>query len=184
MANTPNRQYPYPGVNEAPDGPYAFQRLAEAIDLDVLALPYARGLQFNGKRTDSTSAFSGTTVVHNIPSFAFKAGRRYKITWDLSYLHSVAASYFYIYIATCQTTDGATSTAGLTILNGRTVHTDGAGLTTCAMVTAIYTPAADATLQVKFLGARTAGTGTMTVIGGEPHLYQIEDLGAQALQTI
>jgi hypothetical protein len=37
MANTVNRIYPYPGVNDAPDGPYAVQRLAEAVDVDVKA---------------------------------------------------------------------------------------------------------------------------------------------------
>lgn len=35
MAKTPLRGYTYPGVNDAPDGPYAFQKLAEDIAADV-----------------------------------------------------------------------------------------------------------------------------------------------------
>ena len=35
MAETPNRGYPYPGVNDAPDGPFAFEQLATDIDTDV-----------------------------------------------------------------------------------------------------------------------------------------------------
>ena len=38
MADTPNRAYPYPGGTAAPNGPYAFQQLAEAVDADVQAL--------------------------------------------------------------------------------------------------------------------------------------------------
>lgn len=38
MANTVNRNYPLTGVNDAPDGPLAIQRLAEAVDTDVEAL--------------------------------------------------------------------------------------------------------------------------------------------------
>ena len=34
MAETP-RGYPYPGGGEAPDGPFAFQALADAVDADV-----------------------------------------------------------------------------------------------------------------------------------------------------
>jgi hypothetical protein len=34
MAATP-RGYNYPGVNDAPDGPYGIQRLAENVDADV-----------------------------------------------------------------------------------------------------------------------------------------------------
>lgn len=36
MATTP-RGYAYPGVNDAPDGPYAVQALAEDVDADVQA---------------------------------------------------------------------------------------------------------------------------------------------------
>lgn len=35
MPNEINRNYPYPGVNDAPDGPLGIQRLAEAAGLDV-----------------------------------------------------------------------------------------------------------------------------------------------------
>jgi hypothetical protein len=35
VAITTNRAIPYPGVNDAPDGPYSFQGMAEAIDVDL-----------------------------------------------------------------------------------------------------------------------------------------------------
>jgi hypothetical protein len=38
MADTLNRDYPYPGGSEGPNGPYAFQALADAIDADVEAI--------------------------------------------------------------------------------------------------------------------------------------------------
>lgn len=38
MATTANRLYPLVNVSEAPDGPLAIQRLAEAVDVDVEAV--------------------------------------------------------------------------------------------------------------------------------------------------
>lgn len=38
MADTPNRAYPYPGGTGAPNGPFAFQSLADAVDADVEAV--------------------------------------------------------------------------------------------------------------------------------------------------
>lgn len=38
MGNTVKRNYPYPGSSIAPNGPQAFQTLAEAVDTDVEAL--------------------------------------------------------------------------------------------------------------------------------------------------
>ena len=41
MGNTPNRAYPYPDASTPPDGPYAFQALADAVDGDVQDILYA-----------------------------------------------------------------------------------------------------------------------------------------------
>lgn len=38
MGTTVNRGIPYPGVNDAPDGPYGFQAMAEAVDVELDAL--------------------------------------------------------------------------------------------------------------------------------------------------
>lgn len=38
MADTLNRDYPYPGGSEAPNGPYSFQALADAVDADVQSI--------------------------------------------------------------------------------------------------------------------------------------------------
>lgn len=37
MAQTTNQQIPYPGVNDAPDGPYNFQSTAEKVDMLLTA---------------------------------------------------------------------------------------------------------------------------------------------------
>ena len=41
MGNTTNRAYPFPDAASTPDGPYAFEQLADAVDADVQDILYA-----------------------------------------------------------------------------------------------------------------------------------------------
>jgi hypothetical protein len=188
MALTPANSVPYAGPNDAPDVPYWQQRQAEFIDADktskdgrLTAVEKAGlGQIYWNVGTANSGAFSTASVVANIASFTFKAGRRYRIVWDFSYNTSTAGTYMSMCIARCSTTDAAALTTGLTNLGGRTIHTDGAGLTESRTIYGYYNPTTDSTVQIKFYGARTAGTGTMTILSAsEPAYYYIEDLGAQ-----
>lgn len=65
MPNTPNRGYPYPGVSEVPDGPFAFQSGFEAVDTDVE--------EIDGRLTDLTDAMP-TAVQAGSGSISIGAG--------------------------------------------------------------------------------------------------------------
>jgi len=188
MALTLANSVPYAGPNDAPDVPYWQQRQAEFIDTDKTSKDArltavekaARGQLYFAQTTVNSGSFASATVVSNIPSFTFLAGRRYRIAWEFSYNTSVGGTYMSICIGRCSTTDAAGLTTGITNLGGRTIHTDGAGLTESRSVYGYFNPAVDTTVQIKFYGTRTAGSGTMVMLGGsEPAYYTIEDLGAQ-----
>lgn len=130
--------------------------------------------------TTSSGGFTALAVINNIPTFTFKAGRRYEIVWDGHYQSSVAGDYVDLSIETCATTDGASVTTGLTRLRHKTFRAGAANMLEPIIVRAPATYGTDTTLQIKFLGSRGAGTGTCTIIGSANAtiLYQIHDLGA------
>lgn len=140
----------------------------------------ALGLVYEGVVTTNSGGFTALTVVNNIPTFTFKAGRRYEIVWDGHYRSTVAGDYLDLSIQTCATTDGAAVTTGLTLKRQKTVRANGTDILEPHVVRAPATYGTDTTLQIKFLGARGAGTGTCTIHASATTtvLYQIYDLGA------
>lgn len=135
---------------------------------------------YEGIVTAGSGGFTALTVVNNIPTFTFKAGRRYEIVWDGHYQSSVAADYLDLSIQTCSTTDAAGLTTGLTLLRQKTFRCSAASILEAHIVRAPVTYGTDTTLQIKFLGARGAGTGTVNLVASATNtlLYQIYDLGA------
>lgn len=141
----------------------------------------AKGLQYEGVVTAGSGAFTTLAVVNNIPTFTFKAGRRYEIVWDGHYQSTVAGDYLDLSIQTCATTDAAGLTTGLTLLRQKTFRCNAVSTLEPHVVRATVKYASDTTVQIKFLGARGAGTGSGSITGSAitTILYQINDMGAQ-----
>jgi hypothetical protein len=120
-------------------------------------------------------------VIKHIPSFDFKAGRKYRIIWDFEYQGNTAGNYITALIGTCLTTDASGSTAGITQRNGRPFKVHDSNIDSSGRVEAIYVPPSDLTRQIKFLLQVTTGTGLARISAEnlEPVNYMIEDLGAQ-----
>jgi hypothetical protein len=143
--------------------------------------PSAQGLVDQAIVTASSGGFTSLTVVNNIPSFTFKAGRRYEITWDGHHQSTAAGDYIDMQIATCATTDSASLTTGLTVLRQKTFQCPAANQLSPDIIKAPVTYAVDTTKQIKFAAQRASGTGTLstTASANVNILYQIHDVGAQ-----
>lgn len=142
---------------------------------------YAQGFKHINKGLSNSGGITAISVVYNVPSFAFKGGRKYEIVWDAEYVQSVANTYHRFEINTCAVADAAALTTGLTTIGGRSWSAKTAGFNESFYVRATYEPSADTTLQIKFTGKQTAGTGNAIIIGSasSPNLFTIEDKGAQ-----
>lgn len=139
----------------------------------------AKGLQYRAQVKTASAAIGGTTVVvNNIPSFTFKAGRKYRATWDFPFYVNNVDTYGGAQIATCAVGDAAASTTGLTEVLTRTISARQSGFTESQIVNAWFEPTVDTTVQLKFTIIRVAGTSTIVVSGAEFANYTIEDLGS------
>jgi hypothetical protein len=141
----------------------------------------AAGLASLTTVTASGGSVTALTVINNIASYTFRGGRKYRITWDLTYQGNTAGNYITALIGTAATTDAAGLTTGVTQINGRPFKIHDTGIDSSGIVNAIYTPSVDATLQIKFLIVVTTGAGTARISASttQPVTYTIEDLGAQ-----
>lgn len=192
MATTTTELIPYCGPNDAPDVPYWMQRLAERVDALLTPLRTlvnanalgARGLMLEMKTTGTSGAFTGLTIIHNIPTFTFKAGRRYEIIWDGSIQSTQGGDIADLQITTCSVTDSASIITGLTVLRQKSFNCVTADRINAHQVKAVVTFAADTTKQLKFVAQRGTGGGLITQVAStNVHtLYQIHDVGAQAVQ--
>lgn len=189
MALTPANSWPYAGPNDSPDVPYWQQRQAEkgdGLETRVIATEkFAKGLVLLKKITTNSGAIgtaAPTTIVENVPTFTFKAGRAYAIEWRTSYTTSAGGSYWGVAINTCSTTDLNYVNTGLTQITSQAIHTDAANLGDYFVLTSYLTPTVDTTLQIKFsLVWAGVGAGTLTIAGStsSPTYYTITDLGQQ-----
>lgn len=176
----------YPSGSVAPNVPIAMQTQAESVDAALTALnieKMAKGLVYETKATAGSGGFTALTVVSNIPSFTFKAGRRYQIVWDGHHLSSVAADTVEMQIATCSTAEAAGSVANLTVRRKKYYPIVKANTYEADFTSAPITFGTDTTVQIKFLAVRNAGTGTISIPASADAttLYQIFDLGAQTV---
>lgn len=152
----------------------------DLVDTDAITQnKAAKGFMPGGKsRTTASAAVSALSVLENIATFTFKGGRKYRIGWDCSYAFSVASDAFTVSIQSCSTADAATLTTGLTELVSRVKTVPAANQGTHLSLNAVYEPASDITLQIKFLVSRIFGSGTFTMEASKSW-FTIEDLGAQ-----
>jgi hypothetical protein len=183
MPSTLKYNIVYPAGNVAPNVPLVMQAQAESAEaaIDTALVKYPQGLMTRLKGTANSSAVSALSVINNIPTFSFKAGRRYRIVWSGQYYTSVANSFWAIRIQSASTADAASLTTGLTQLQSRTISAGVASSSESFYVEAIYEPVSDVTLQIKFTVQNAAGGGTIVIAAGatDPALYYIEDMGKQ-----
>lgn len=144
-------------------------------------LDFPLGLVNQSTVTTSSAAIGGSVaVVNNIPTFTFKAGRKYRITWTFEFNGSVAGNFIDTSIHTCSTSDPASQTTGLTKIGGSSLYVAAATTGTHGEATAYYNPVSDSTLQVKFTAFVWVGGGTVVISASStnPARYSIIDEGA------
>lgn len=130
----------------------------------------------------NTGTINTIQVVLNIPSFTFRAGRRYRVgTSGGGYSNTTSATYGFT-VSSCSTGDAASATSGLTQLKARSFRWDVAGEGREALADAtrnnlIYST--DTTLQVKLTAAAVVGTGSLVLTSDATNrvMLYIEDLG-------
>jgi len=141
-----------------------------------------KGLLYENVAQTSVNGLTDN-IVANIPSFTFKGGRKYRIVWDASYLQDNVGDLFFWCIFSAPVGDTATSLTNLTVIGGRTKGVVAGGLVTVhtGIITALYRPLVDITIQLKFRVQRVAGSGGVAVVSqnGERPSYQIFDDGMQ-----
>lgn len=184
MPTTITHNISYPSGSQAPNVPVVMQTTAESVDAALTELGtgnLAKGLVYFDKVTTGSASVSDA-IINHITTFTFKAGRRYRIVWDTSFISGGASSLFYCSINFTAVGSAPSSTAGLTTLNGRTIHCPLAGSTTYSgPITTDYKPTVDTTTMIKFWALRVVGGDLISVVGNsnEYALYQIYDDGAQ-----
>lgn len=144
--------------------------------------PEALGLVAYAELGGNTGTINAQIVVLNIPTFTFRAGRRYRVgASGGGYSNTTAATYSFG-INTCSTSDAANLTTGLTQLKSRSFRWDIAGEGREALNDATrnnLTYAADTTLQVKLTAGAVVGTGSLVLTSDATNRVMIfvEDLG-------
>jgi|SRR5213595_3426769 len=159
-----------------------FNNNLDLIDAEALSLrKESKGLLQSTVVATNSGSVTALTVISNIASFTFKAGRKYRIKWDFTYQGNTAGNYLTALIGTCLTTDAAGLTTGITQLNGRPFKVHDNGIDSSGYCEATYQPVADTTVQIKFLIQVTTGAGTARISGSalQPTLLNIYDDGLQ-----
>jgi len=142
--------------------------------------PAPLGMVANVRIQSNSGAISGTTsVVTNIASYDFKAGRRYRISWSSNYYTSDTSSTFAMGVSTCSPSDPAAQTTGMTQLGSISERPNAALEGRNFKVIAYYFPSSDITRQIKGWVLRVVGGGSLTVQADATNFNDliIEDLG-------
>lgn len=170
MAATVNRNYPLAGINDAPDAPYAIQRLAEAVDVDmntqvgrIATLEAAAAKASLGiippqlKQPAQSNGFSsGEWLVDSIDTINLKAGRRYNLKYTFDAVSTTEANNAYV-MNFKKSAVGATGPAG-SGLGGATVWSaPGANQGKTHQVEIPYTPTTDETIRMFITTGRVSG---------------------------
>lgn len=128
-----------------------------------------------------SAAITGVTVVLNIPTYTFKAGRTYRLDGAIPYLASDATSTHVMQIVSSPTTDGASAVTNLTELVSDVQRANVGGEGRRLAATRFYTPVSDTTFQPKLTLQRVVGAGTVQSAPSaqNPAFLSITDLGVQ-----
>lgn len=135
------------------------------------------GLKAMQEYTTSTGSTSTLAVQQWIPTFTFKANRRYRVEWSLSVACSTAGSGL-VQIHTCSTADAAGATTGLTEIMGYNLRFAVNSETKRVYLKREIQYTADTTLQLK--GTINVGTGAWMQAGTTfPGQLSVTDMGQQ-----
>jgi hypothetical protein len=119
----------------------------------------AKGLVAFTEQTSNSGAIGSQTVVLNIPSFTFKANRRYRVTVSGNYYSSGTSSTGQFAIHTCPTADSAASVANLTTIKATADKPNAASEgRQVILIRDGLTYSSDTTLQLKYTMQRITGS--------------------------
>jgi hypothetical protein len=133
--------------------------------------------------TAVSPAAIGTTrvVVQNIATYAFKAGRKYRIHWAFEYTGSTTGNYGSFDINTAPVADSASSINNLTKIGGSSLQVNDANTGSHGDAYAFFNPTSDVTLQIKATTYVWTGSGNLVLraFATNPLVLTIFDEGKQ-----
>lgn len=172
MATTTTYAFRYPALTDAPNGPQAFQQLAEDVEAE-LNRRMIRGRQRRTTNISTAGAITRTVAT----SAAVVAGRTYRV-WSQFEIDCTAVP------ATSQcevryTTNGVDPTVTDAILCRALIGHQTAAVPDSVHVDGLFVCTANATLKVVLCIARPIGSGTITLNAAStsPCELVIEDMG-------
>jgi hypothetical protein len=164
MGTTPIYGFPYPGVNDSPNGPAQIQALAEAVEAD-LALTDAAATALSARVTGLTAAVEG---VMSGPALGMLNAAAVDIPGATTSVTTTGANKVIVVVATCDAESNGTTDIGVVtcVFNGVTqageIHWGPSGRASYSKVWRIPVVAAG-TYPVKLQGRKTGGTNTFTL---------------------
>lgn len=128
---------------------------------------------------NSGSVGATFATVDYVPSFAFLAGRKYRIRWDFRYQISTVNTGANVLLSLAATTDPPTDTALAVQLNYRRVYVGVTGDDYEGYLEAWYEPSVNDTRQVKAIANCPTASIVFTASSTGPRYLTIEDMGWQ-----
>ena len=132
--------------------------------------------------TGATGYIGATkSVIHNIPTYAFKAGRKYRFHWTFEYIGTVPGNYAAFDISSCPVADAANSILNLTKIGGSSLQIFDTTTGIHGDAHAYFNPTADTTLQFKATVYVWSGSGTVSIraFANNPMVLTVFDEGKQ-----
>ena len=176
MGETANRQYPYPGIDDAPAGPFSFEALADAVDADVAELvKNGKGVVARMEQSELAIQYGGTPVTSNYVTASLVAGRWYSARYRFNMI-SAGTSAVAVGVYLRKSATGITDTTGTELENAHTVYTAptaNQGITHAPEF--VWKAAATETVNLKIILQRLSGVATFDI---ENRRLVIEDLGS------
>lgn len=175
MATTTNRDYFYPGIDEAPAGPFAFEQLAVGVDADVHELfKGGRGAIAHVEQSELAIGYSGTPTTANLVAADLVAGHWYSARYRFNAI-SAGTSSFAVGVYLKKSAVAVTDATGTDVENGHTVYTAptaNQGISHAPEF--IWQASATETVNLKAVLARLSGVATFDI---ESRRLVVVDLG-------
>lgn len=158
-------------------------RANQLQDLINLNSPLPLGVLARARRETSSTTTTTEVGVLRLDDVLVYLGRSYRVSWAALGDSSVANDV--IQANARYTTDGSTPTTSSTIMQLTTDLQVNASTSVSLNGEVVYTPTADETLSVLLSAQRTAGTGSVGLIGSATFPIQlvVEDVGPDVTDT-
>lgn len=188
MATTPNRDYFYPTVDDAPAGPFALESLAEAVDLDmhdVLTTLADLALSPRGVLAGGVTTTAGTSpglidadTVGDLANVAVTAGRWYRAVYRFTSLPLTASDLaIAVSLRKSATADATAGTSAQDIAVPFVVRTASTGNGKTHLAVFLWEAASTETVNIKAVLKRISGSGGYDISARK---LSIHDEGARA----